>query len=200
LQFNANCYDIICYHVLTNKFSNKFHFFIGANFLSFQILTIFVFFLHKNVESSCGVCNTSSNFSCVSSTQYIKCNTTILDYTSVWTCPHPSICDENLPLATPLSLIPCYQNVTASNVTYLASCDLPVQTIVFNTTPSSVFNASSWCSSRSAGLYPHPIITSCISYVRCYRNNNTITGAVFKCPGTSRFNNIALVCDVNVTC
>ena len=150
-------------------------------------------------DSACGVCNATSNFVCLSSTQFIKCNTSAMDYSNVWNCPYPTVCIESLPLATPLISIPCFQNTTGSNITFTASCDRPSQTIIVNTT-STTFNAATWCASRSAGLYPVPNSAACTNYVRCFKKNNAVSGAVFQCPGTSRFDSVALFCDVNTTC
>jgi hypothetical protein len=151
-------------------------------------------------DAACGVCNPVSNFACLSSSQFINCNSTALDYTYVGVCPSPTVCIESLPLARPLVTIPCFQNTTGSNVTFAASCDRTPLTVVVNSPSESPFNAASWCSTRSPGLYPVPSSTDCTHYTRCFKRNNVVTGAIFKCSGTSRFDSTTSLCDVNVDC
>lgn len=148
------------------------------------------------MDTACSSCDLSTNYSCLSSTQYVQCNTTTLDFTTVFVCPSSSVCNESMPLALPFSSVPCYVNATGSNVTVNASCDRPLLKFIANT---ASFNATAFCSARSTGVYLHPEITDCSSYVRCYENN-VMRGALYTCPGSSRFNNITLKCDPGTIC
>lgn len=150
----------------------------------------------QNVDGACSVCNTTTSFTCLSKTQYATCNSTSVDLTTLGECPSPSVCNESMPLNLPFVKIPCFVNATGSNVTTETSCKRPLQTYVTN---SAAFSASTYCSTRRVGLYVHPTIHDCISYVRCFKNN-TIIGSVYKCPGTSRFNNVTYQCDGTTTC
>lgn len=158
--------------------------------MSFCILTV------PSVETACSTCDPLTSFSCLSSTQYVKCNATTLDFTTVFVCPTSSVCNESMPLALPFSSIPCYVNATGSNVTVVTSCDRPQLRFLANT---ASFNATTFCAIRSIGVYMHPEKTDCTTYVRCYQDI-VLRGAEYTCPGMSRFNNKTLECDQNKTC
>lgn len=132
----------------------------------------------------------------MSQTQYVSCNATAINLSTLKVCPSPTICNETIPLDTPLSSIPCYFNQpTAAEQGVNISCSLALQTYVINATSGT---PTAFCASRTIGLYSHPT-KSCAYYIRCYFNI-TLLGAEYKCPGTTRFNLAGQKCDTSVTC
>lgn len=168
-----------------------------------QILGCLAFAVHllmpvvQHVDGACEDCNTKNGFACVSRTQFVKCNKTSLDFTKLGVCPSGSVCNETV---TFLSFypFPCFGNITGLNVTFRTSCKRPVQNFI--TGASTTFVANSFCSSRPTGLYPHPTITNCTWYVRCFSNNSVIQGRAYKCPGPSLFDAATLLCDASGNC
>lgn len=152
----------------------------------------------QHVDGACEDCNTTTGFSCVSKTQFVKCNATSLDFTKLGVCPSPSVCNETQALSTPFVTIPCFVNTTGSNLTFETSCKRPV--LNFITGASTTFVANTFCASRPTGLFPHPTITNCTWYVRCFSNNSVVEGRAYKCPGPSRFNTDTLLCDATGSC
>lgn len=168
-----------------------------------QILGFLAFTVHLlipvllPVDALCEDCNTTTGFACVSRTQFVKCNASSLDFTKLGVCPSGSVCNETETML-PFVNLPCFENITGSNLTYLTSCKRPVQNFI--TGASTTFVANTFCASRPTGLFPHPTITNCTYYVRCFSNNSVIEGRAYKCPGPSRFNNATLLCDSTGSC
>lgn len=168
-----------------------------------QILGFLAFAVHllmpvvQHVEGLCEDCNTTTGFACVSRTQYVKCNASALDFTKLGVCPNSSVCNETQTFL-PFSKVPCFSNITESNLTFTTSCHRPVQEFI--TGASTTFAGNTFCSGRPTGLYPHPTITNCTWYVRCFLNNSVIQGRAYKCPGSSLFDSVTLLCDAYGTC
>lgn len=159
------------------------------NFQIVFIISIYSLNIQYSLSQQCGTCNTANGVACLSTTQYIYCNSTALDFTTIFTCPStPSTYQCNS--ETTLVDYPCY---LTSNTDFTPSCKRAPQTIVFT------FNATNWCSKIvSYGLFKHPTL-SCAWFVKCYPFNSATAGTSLRCPQGTLFNPTAKFCDSTKT-
>lgn len=146
----------------------------------------------ENSEAQCFQCDATTGIACTSRTQYIYCNATALDLTTVLTCPGTTQCSSDPALAALIlpSTIPCFVTTLTG---FTPTCNRPPIRMV------TTFSATSFCSKQpSYGLYAHPTL-NCSWFVRCYIYNSVTTGAVLQCPPAALFNPTLKFCDSSKT-
>lgn len=158
----------------------------------FQTLLVVISSLNfqSSYSQTCFICSPRTNFACISTTQYVKCNTTAIDLSVISTCPSPLICNSARALNNPLITVPCHIQST----TLTPSCTVTPITIV-----TAPFNSTVWCTQNNqVGQFVHPTL-NCTWYVRCLFVDSVMVGNQYKCPGTTRFNAVTKYCDANKT-
>ncbi|KAG5675250.1 hypothetical protein PVAND_005165 [Polypedilum vanderplanki] len=153
-------------------------------------------------------------------TQYVKCypyngvmtgalytcvGTTLFNATALL-CQAGYVC----PAATTSSTITTTSSTstmtsTTTTPTTTTSTTLPTTTTTMSTTTtttaSSTFNAATYCASQPFGYQPYvPDLTNCIKYIYCFPYNGVMTGAVYECQGTTRFDPMLLYCSSTYSC